>query len=65
MRRDQKEFKKMCDHMVKGKYDLKRLNFSYESLDKDKDGKITYNEVSLTEREMETRGAKSICESIN
>jgi hypothetical protein len=43
--RDKKEFKSMCDHMMKNGYDLKRLNFSFETLDRDGDGQITFNEV--------------------
>ena len=39
------EFNMLCLHMVEvGGYDLNRLNFKIEVLDKDGDGVVTFNE---------------------
>jgi Ca2+-binding EF-hand superfamily protein len=41
---DVKEFKKMCDHMESNGYKLKLMNFKLETLDKNGDGKVNFNE---------------------
>lgn len=41
---NEEEFRNMTAHMEKGGYDLKKINFSYEALDANGDGKVSFNE---------------------
>lgn len=41
---DRKEFEQLCKSMEAGGYNLKRLNFRMDALDKNGDGQINFNE---------------------
>lgn len=38
------EFAKLCEHMKQGGYDLDKIHFNVDNLDRDGNGNITFNE---------------------